>query len=211
MANDFLNSLLSMFGAAPAPRNVIDTRSREGVATDQMRANQSNQLQDQYTQASNNPNYGIGTPAEQALQEQTLANDIRNRTGASGGSGSGYEGDQIRKAIVDYRINAMGKRQQYLDSLRQGMLTASNPMPRGTQDSTNESPFRTAASAAIGGFGARLGNQAADNMFGPQGGNNPSGATKGGEFNGGGQAGDPAHGFRVDAPPPTFTPQSLNI
>lgn len=195
MASNFLQSLLSMFGAAPAPSNVIDTRSREGVTMDRQRADESSQLQSQYQQAYDNPNFGIGTPEQQTLQEQTLANDVRNRTGG----GSGVSDDMVRKAIVDYRINAMGKRQQYLDSLRTAMIGASAPLPRGQQDSTSESPFRTASSAAIGGFGARAGNAMGDAVFGPQPSRNPSGADQNGDYTGGGTAGA-AHGFRVTAP-----------
>lgn len=93
-----------------------------------------NSLAGEYSRAQADPTYGGLSPADQRYMESELTRSIKNRTGASGAGGSGYEADLVRKAIVDFRIGQMAKRQNYLDSLRSGILSsgslqATTPQP----------------------------------------------------------------------------------
>jgi hypothetical protein len=111
----FTDTLLRFFGD-PRPQDfVTDLRSPEQRGMIQNTAAE-------YSRAAADPSYGMLSPADQRYQEQELARSVKNRTGAAGSGGSGYESDLVRKAIVDFRINQMAQRQRTLDTLRQGVL-----------------------------------------------------------------------------------------
>lgn len=146
----FSDNLASMFGYGP---------SQQAAQTVNIaRANQANQLQGEYQAAQADPNSGIGlSPAQQQQMEQELGNHIRGQMSDQGAGGSGASNDAVTKGIVDYRIAQMGKHMQYLDSLRQGMLTASQPQ---TQQPT-------AGQSAVSRFTTQAAGSAANSMFGP--------------------------------------------
>jgi len=146
----FMDSLLQLLGRGPSQQAAQDVN----VA----RAQQSRMLQDQYAQASADPNAGIGlTPAMQQLQENELAQGVRGRMSDAGAGRSSAANNSVQKAIVDYRIAQLGKRQAYLDSLRSGMLTASTPQM--------EQP--TAGQSAVSRFTTQGAGALANSMFGP--------------------------------------------
>jgi hypothetical protein len=159
----FMDSLLQLLGRGPSQQ------AAQSVNVD--RANQSRMLEDQYTQASADPSAGMGlTPAMQQLQENELAQGVRSRMSSAGAGRSGAANDSVQKAIVDYRIAQMGKRQAYLDSLRSGMLTASTPQveqPSAAQSSVSRFTTQAAGSLANSMFGPD-----ADQQYGQRGGMN---------------------------------------
>src|SRR5216683_5502210 len=116
----FSDALAQMFGYGPS--------QQAAQSVNVARAGQAKGLQDQYNSATADPNSGIGlSPAMQQMQEQELGNHVRAQMSDEGAGGSGANNDAVQKAIVDYRIAQMGKHMSYLDQLRQGMLTASQP------------------------------------------------------------------------------------
>jgi hypothetical protein len=152
----FSDNLAGLLGYGPSQRAAEQTN----VA----RANQAGQLQNEYSQAEADPNSGVGlSPAQQAQMEQELGNHIRGQMSDQGAGGSSASNDAVTKGIVDYRIAQIGKHMQHLDSLRQGMLTASTPQ---TQQPT-------AGQAAVSRFTTQAAGSAANDLFGPdQGGMN---------------------------------------
>lgn len=144
--SDFLGSLVGM-----TPSN----RAAEGINI--ARANQSRMLEEEYARAQADPNSGIGlSPAMQQMQENELANSVRSRMSDAGAGRSGAANDSVQKAIVEYRINQMGQRQRYLDSLRQGMLTSSTP----------QTVQPTIPQQMVGGFTGRASQGLASDLFG---------------------------------------------
>ncbi len=144
--SDFLGSLIG---------NTPSNRAAETINI--ARANQSRMLEDEYARAQADPNSGIGlSPAMQQMQENELANSVRSRMSDAGAGRSGAANDSVQNAIVEYRIAQMAKRQQYLDQLRQGMLTSSTP-----QTVTNTAPQNM-----VGGFAGRAGQGVASDLFG---------------------------------------------
>lgn len=172
----FADTLSQMFGDYPQSSSQIDRG----------RVQQMTQLQSEYNNARMDPNSGIGlTPEAQALQEQQLGNDVRGQMSGSGAGMSSASNDQVRKAIVDYRIAQMGKHQQYMDSLRTGMLQASQP--QAMQPGLGRQ--------MLSSFAGRAGQGAANDLFG-FGSNNPSGMDRNGQPGGGSYPGNPDNGQR---------------
>ena len=122
----FGDTLRRFFGD-PNPQDfLVDVRSPEQRGMVQNTAAE-------YSRAAADPSYGMLSPADQRYQEQELARSVKNRTGAAGSGGSGYEADLVRKAIVDFRINQMAQRQRTLDTLRQGVLQSQSMQTVGMQ------------------------------------------------------------------------------
>lgn len=146
----FMDSLMQLLGHGPSQQAAQDVN----VA----RAQQAQQLQDEYARGMADPNSGIGlTPAMQQMQENELAQSVRSRMSNAGAGRSGAANDSVQKAIVDYRIAQMGKHQQYLDQLRQGMLSASQPQVQQP----------TALQSAASRFTTQGAGSLANSLFGP--------------------------------------------
>lgn len=168
----FSDALAQMFGYGPS--------QQAAQTVNVARAGQAKTLQDQYAAANADPNSGIGlSPAMQQQQEQELGNHVRAQMSDAGAGGSGANNDAVQKAIVNYRIQQMGQHMKYLDSLRTGMLTASQPQVQ------QPSVPQQAAGYAMG-RGMQGGMNA---LFGPSY-SNPYGENGGS----GGRPGDPSHG-----------------
>lgn len=155
----FMDGFLGMFGDRQLPAQKIDIRTPQQVAV-------QNQMMGDYSRANADPNYGIGTPEQQKLQEQQLADSLRDRTGAQGSGGTGYEADTIRKGITDFRIGMLAKRQQYLDNLRSAMVTSSQPGNQVQPADVQTGIGRSAVGNFAGTLAQRGGNAAANEMFG---------------------------------------------
>jgi hypothetical protein len=146
----FMDNLAGMLGYGPS--------QQAAQSTNVARANQATQLQQEYEAAKADPNSGVGlSPAMQAQQENELGNHIRGQMSDQGAGGSGANNDAVQKGIVDYRIAQMGKHMQYLDNLRQGMLTASTPQVQQP----------TAGQSAVSRFTTQAAGSAANDLFGP--------------------------------------------
>lgn len=154
MAYDFGKAFLSLFQPQQS-----DVRTPQTKQMEQNQLNNTSQLQNEYAQASANPNSGLGTPDQQLYMEQNLANSVRNRT-ASGSGESTAQGDEVRKAIMDYRIGQIGQRQAYLNNLRGAMVQSSNGAQQPMQNSTSLGQKLT--SDIAGRAGSKLG----DSLFG---------------------------------------------
>lgn len=187
----FMDAFSSMFGD---PSSTVDIRSPEMRQQEQMRLSMGRGLASEYQRASGDPQYGMLPPDLLAQQENEIARSVRDRTGSGGAGGSGYETDMIRKAIIDFRIQQLARRQQSLDSLRSGMIYAmgggqplqqAQPQPPGIGRAMGQQVF--------GRIGQRGGMDISDALFGPP--PNP----------GGGEKGNPQHGERVNQPGTTPT------
>ena len=168
----FGDTLRRFFGD-PQPQ-LVDTR------TDTQRGMQE-QTAAEYARAAGDPSYGMLSPTDQRYMEQELTRSVKNRTGAAGSGGSGYEADLIRKAVVDFRINQMAQRQRTLDTLRQGVLQS------GGMQATSPQP-----GIASGALQYGMGRGIASMFDDPD-----EKKRRGQEQNpGGGRPGDPSHGNR---------------
>ena len=171
----FGDTLRRMFGD-PQPQ-LVDTRNsaQRGV---------QEQTAAEYARASSDPEYGMLSPQDQRYMEQELTRSIKNRAGAAGSGGTGYESDLIRKGIVDFRIQQMAQRQRTLDTLRQGVLQS------GGMQAVSPQP-----GVASGAMQYGLGRGIASAFDDPD-----ENKRRGQERNpGGGTPGDPAHGNRPAA------------
>ena len=110
--------LLDAFSDQPA--RPVDVRNPNQMAV-------GSQMMSEYARANADPNYGMLSPELQRLHEDQLARDTLSRTAARGGGGSGYSNDQVRKSIVDFRIQSLAQRQRALDQLRSAMIMAQQP------------------------------------------------------------------------------------
>lgn len=156
MAYDFGAAFRNMLGDTP-----VDLRTPETKSVERQRLGMGRGMEDEYARASSNPNYGIGTPAQQQYMEQELANSVRDRTGAQSAGGSGFEGDQVRKALVDFRISQIAQRQKSLNDLRQGMMQATN----GWQQPMGQ-PVAGVGRSMAGGFAGQAGKAISKSLFG---------------------------------------------
>ena len=145
----FGDALQRMFGD-PNPRDfMVDVRSPEQRGMIQNTAAE-------YGRAAADPSYGMLSPADQRYQEQELARSVKNRTGAAGSGGSGYEADAVRKAIVDFRINQMAQRQQTLDRLRQGVMQSQSMQTYNAQPGIGRAVVQNLAGRGVAGMGGAL-------------------------------------------------------
>ena len=166
----FMDSLAAILNNSPTPTQRIDIRAPETVAMDRMRLQLASQYGQRLTQAEQDPSYAIGTPEQNTLMEQELADQVRNRTGASGAGGSGYESDSVRKAIIDFRINQIARRQQALESLRTATTNAATPSSWGQQQTQpyQQGVIPQSIRQFAGNMTLGAGNAARTSMFGPQ-------------------------------------------
>lgn len=111
--------LLNVFTDNSLPSQRINVQSPQQAAV-------AGRTTGEYDQARANPNYGMPTPELQSAYENELSRDIMNRT-AAGSGGSGYQGDQVRKGLIDFRMGLLTQRQRALDSIRSGMVQAAGP------------------------------------------------------------------------------------
>jgi hypothetical protein len=123
-----------------------------------------NLLLNQYQSASANPNYGLPDPQTQTMMENELTRDILARTGTSGAGGSGYSGEEVRKGLVDFRVNMIAQRQRNLDALRSAMIMGQGPA-LATADRVGGILPGIVRNAA-GTFGQRVGDSLANDTFG---------------------------------------------
>lgn len=143
-------SLLNMFTDQTLPR--VDVSSP-------MQRQAFGRVSNEYDQAAANPNYGMPSPELQRLTEDQLARDINART-ATGSGHSGYQGEQIRKGLVDFRIGMFQQRQRALDAIRSSMVGAAGP---GMAEAGIQPGILNNAARGIGGYAAR---SAAKDIFG---------------------------------------------
>jgi len=147
----FGDALQRMFGD-PRPQDfMVDVRSPEQRGMIQQTAQE-------YGRAAADPSYGMLSPADQRYQEQELARSVKNRTGSAGSGGSGYESDQVRKAIVDFRINQMAQRQQTLDRLRQGVMQSQSLQTFNAPAGVGRQAVNALAGGGVRGFQGMFGD-----------------------------------------------------
>lgn len=150
----FWDGLNDLFRDRQHPPVRVDVRNPQQQATWDM-------LRDEYSQANANPFFGIPGPGIQTRVQDELTRDILART-ASGAGHSGYQSDQVRKGLVDFRIGMIRERQRALDALRSGLIQSQGPamqaMPADIQagigsQAANAFAGRAAGAAARGLFG----------------------------------------------------------
>src|SRR5215475_12526815 len=112
MAYDFGQALLNLVGGQP-----IDLRTPQTQQIERSQIGNIRQLQQEYANAVNNPDYGIGAPGDRATAEQQIMNDVMSKTGASGAGQSGYERNAVASALATFRLQTAAQRQQALNQL----------------------------------------------------------------------------------------------
>lgn len=158
------SSLLNMFTDQTLPR--VDVSSP-------MQRQAFNNVSNEYNQAQANPNYGMPSPELQGLMQDQLSRDILART-ATGGGHSGYQAEQVRKGLVDFRIGMLTQRQRALDAIRSSMVAGAGP---ATGEAGIQPGILNQAARGIGGYGAR---SVAKDVFGDQSSKDPN--ESGGDF-----------------------------
>jgi hypothetical protein len=144
------------------PRTLMtDPRTGYQRAEEARRIAYTDALARQYADAQRDPMWGTGTdPVAQKYMEQQLIDSVYNQLGAAGSLGSGTSQAAAAKALADYRLGLLQRRNQALEKLRSDMIGAASVggtpyvvTPVEGKESTVKAMAKSMAGSMMGGMG----------------------------------------------------------
>jgi hypothetical protein len=105
----------------PPQTLMADKRTGYEQAREQQSMQQHQAVGAEYQRALQDPNYALGDPALQAIQENELIDDTASKLGERGITG-GAARAQLAKTKADFKIGQLKERQRALEELRQRAL-----------------------------------------------------------------------------------------